>query len=317
MARPLVICGATATGKTALSLMLARERDGEIVGCDSMQIYRGLDIGTAKPTPGERARIRHHMIDIKEPTEPYSVSQYKDDAERAMEDIVSRGKTPVLCGGTGLYLDALIYDNKYSDEDSGDEKIRLELMRFAEENGAEALHAKLRDIDPESAEATHPNNVRRVIRAIEIFEKTGRRKSEWDAESRTGVRRAMTVIGLRFDDRGLHRDAIRRRCREMMEDGLPDEAARLYSSGALKDGMPASRAIAYKELIPFLRGEESMYDAEMRLYYATCRYAKRQATWFYKKDYINWLSVDAVCLGNEGIDDLFGRAMKIISLGED
>ncbi len=309
MARSLAICGATATGKTSLSLLFAEALDGEIIGCDSMQIYRGMDIGTAKPTLAERARVPHHLIDIKEPTESYSVSEYKADAEAAMLDIESRGKTPVFCGGTGLYLDAVIYDNKYSGEGGGGE-VRDGLLKFAEENGALALHARLAEIDPVSAEAIHPNNVRRVARAIEIFEKTGRRKSEWDAESRTGERRPMTVLGLRFEDRELHREAIMKRCHEMIEAGIAEEAAKLYESGALADGMPASRAIAYKELVPYLRGEESLREAEMRLYYATCRYAKRQATWFYKKDYITWLSVDGVYKGTESMEALFQRALS-------
>ena len=310
MAGAVAICGATATGKTSLSLLLAESLSGEIVGCDSMQIYRGMDIGTAKPTAAERARAPHHMIDILDPTEEFSVSQYKAGAEAAMADIVSRGRVPIICGGTGLYLDAIVYDNRYSDDD-GDETVRAELIRYAEENGAPALYARLAEIDPESAAATHPNNVRRVVRALEIYEKTGRRKSEWDAESRPGERRDITVIGLRFDDRELHREAIRRRCREMMESGLPDEAERLYHSGALERGM-AAQAIGYKELIPYLRGEGSLGDAEEKLFYATCRYAKRQATWFYKKDYINWLSVDGVFLGTESMETLFRRAVDIV-----
>lgn len=311
MSGAVAICGATATGKTSLSLRLAESLGGEIVGCDSMQIYRGMDVGTAKPTAAERARVPHHMIDILDPTEDFSVSQYKSDAEAAMEDIVSRGRVPIICGGTGLYLDAMVYDNRYSDDD-GDGAIREELMRYADENGAPALYERLAAIDPESAALTHPNNVRRVARAIEIYEKTGRRKSEWDAESRSGERRDITVIGLKFDDRVLHREAIRGRCREMMESGLPDEARRLYLSGALERGV-AAQAIGYKELIPYLRGEESLTDAEEKLFYATCRYAKRQATWFYKKDYISWLSVDAVFRGEESPDMLLERARRIIA----
>ena len=245
MARPLAICGATATGKTALSLMLAEELDGEIICCDSMQIYRGMDIGTAKPTEAERARAKHHLIDIKEPNEGYSAAQYKTDAE--------------------------------------------------------------------SACAIHPNNVRRVARALEIFMLTGKKKSEWDAESRTGKRRDIAVLGLFFRDRERHREAIKKRCRQMMEDGLLDEARRLYEAGALSGGMPAASAIGYKELIPCLRGEESEEAAEARLFFATCQYAKRQATWFYKKDYISWLEVDDVWLGRESMGALCRRALDILT----
>lgn len=310
MRGPVAICGATATGKTSLSIGLAETLSGEIIGCDSMQIYRGMDIGTAKPTAAERAAVPHHMIDIIEPTETFSVRQYKDGAEAAIDDIVSRGRVPIFCGGTGLYLDAVVYDNTYSDED-GDDTLRAELMLYAEEHGIGALHDRLAEIDPEAAAATHPNNVRRVIRAIEIYEKTGRRKSEWDAMSRLGERRGIRVIGLRFADRELHREAIGRRCREMIESGLPDEARVLYESGALEPGMPAAQAIGYKEFLPYLRGEETLTEAEMRLFYATCRYAKRQATWFNKKDYISWLEVDRVYKGEESFGSLFERVLAL------
>ena len=311
MVCPIAICGATATGKTSLAIRLAGEFGGEIIGCDSMQIYRGMDIGTAKPTASELDAVPHHMIDILEPTEPYSAMQYKESAEAAMEDIISRGRTPILCGGTGLYLDAVVYDNKYSDGGDGTDTVRAELMRYAEEHGKDALYERLREIDPESADAIHPNNVRRVARAIEIYELTGRRKSEWDAESRPRGRRRITVIGLRFSDRELHREAIRRRCREMIEAGIVDEARRLYESGALDSGMPASQAIGYKEFLPYLAGEETLDEAEMRLFYATCRYAKRQATWFYKKDYISWLEVDGVYTKSESAEALCRRAAEL------
>ncbi len=312
MARPLAICGATATGKTELSLMLAGKYDGEIVGCDSMQIYRGMDIGTAKPTEAERGVVRHHLIDIMDPTEGYSAAQYKADAEAAIADIIARGRTPIFCGGTGLYLDAVIYDNKYSEGDGDGGETRAELVRYAAEHGAQALYERLENADPEAAAAIHPNNVRRVARALEIFELTGKRKSEWDAVSRLGARREITVIGLRFSDRELHREAIKKRCRQMMEAGLLDEVRRLYEAGALSSGMPASLAIGYKELIPCILGEESESEAEERLFYATCRYAKRQATWFYKKDYINWLEVDGVYAGREDMGAIFDRAVRII-----
>lgn len=308
----IAICGATATGKTSLSIRLAEALGGEIIGCDSMQIYRGMDIGTAKPTAAEQAAVPHHMIDIIEPTETFSVRQYKDGAEAAIEDIVSRGRVPVFCGGTGLYLDAVVYDNTYSDEDgNSNDTLRAELMRYADEHGVGALYNRLAQIDPEAAAATHPNNVRRVIRAIEIYERTGRRKSEWDAESRLGERRAIRVIGLRFADRELHREAIGRRCREMIESGLPDEARRLYESGALEPGMPAAQAIGYKEFLPYLNGEETLAEAEAKLFFATCRYAKRQATWFNKKDYISWLEVDGVYRGGESFGALYNRALEL------
>lgn len=317
MIRPIAICGATATGKTSLAVEAAKRLGGEIVSCDSMQLYRGMDIGTAKPTESERAGVPHHLIDILDPFETYSCARYKIDAEAAISDIKSRGCVPVLCGGTGLYLDALMYDNKYSDEGEDDNGIRDELAAFAKENGAHALHDMLAEIDPDAAASIHENNVRRVARAIEIYQRTGRRKSEWDAESRDSARDDITVIGLRFGDRALHREAIERRCREMFSSGLADEARRLYDMGALDAGCAAAQAIGYKELLPYLRGEETEEAAVMRLYYATCRYAKRQATWFYKKDYIRWLDVDGVYLKNESADELISRALAIYNGGAD
>ena len=316
MARSFAICGATATGKTKLSLLLAEKYDGEIICCDSMQIYRGMDIGTAKPTKAERARVPHHMTDFLDPKTPYSVSQYKADARAAEDDIAARGHTPIFCGGTGLYLDAVVYDNKYSEFEGDGGKVRDELMKFAEEHGAQALYDRLREVDPDAAAATHPNNVRRVARALEIFLLTGRTKSEWDAESRSDGARDIAVLGLRFFDRENHREAIRKRCRKMMEAGLADEARRLSEAGALSSGMPAAGAIGYKELLPYLRGEETLAEAEEKLFFATCRYAKRQATWFYKKDYIRWLEVDGVFTGREDISELASRAEALLGLKE-
>ena len=211
-----------------------------------MQIYRGMDVGTAKPTEEERSRVPHHMIDVAEPSEQYSVTRYKAEAEAAMSEIISRGHIPVFCGGTGLYLDAILYDNKFSEDPGNDKngdgkKVRDELALFAEKYGAEALHARLAEVDPESARATHPNNVRRVVRALEIFERTGRKKSEWDAGSRLGGRRHIAVIGLRFEDRALHREAIRRRCREMMTAGWSTRQRGFTIRECLRTGCPPHR----------------------------------------------------------------------------
>ena len=265
---PIAICGATATGKTGLSLMLAEALPGEIVSSDSMQIYRGMDIGTAKPTREELERIPHHRIDIIEPNTPFSVAEYKMAADAAIADIISRGKTPVICGGTGLYLDALVYENKYSDDGGDEEKnteVRLGLERFFMENDADALYEKLLAVDPEAAATIHKNNVRRVIRAIQIYEVTGKTKTEWDRESRTEKMRDMTVIGLRFEDRELHREFIAKRCREMLCDGLVGETERLYKMGALEEGTTAYQAIGYKEILPYIRGEESLHDIPVHL----------------------------------------------------
>lgn len=312
--KPIIaVCGATATGKSRLAVLLAQRLSGEIVSSDSMQIYRGMDIGTAKPTEEEMAAVPHHMIDTVEPNTPYSVADYAADARAAIADIRSRGRTPIVCGGTGLYLDALVYDNKYSaDTDTAlTDSVRGRLTAFAEKHGASALHDRLRDVDPTSAESIHPNNVRRVLRALTIYETTGKTKTEWDAVSRGGMNSDFTVIGLRFFDRERHRAVIEKRCRKMIESGLVEETERLYKSGALEPGTTAAQAIGYKEILPYLFGEESLSASEERLFYATCRYAKRQATWFYAKDYIRWLDVDGLVLGTETEDELLARALRL------
>lgn len=312
---PIAICGATATGKTGLSLMLAEKLPGEIVSSDSMQLYRGMDIGTAKPTKEEMKKIPHHMIDILDPDTSFSAAEYRNGAEKAIEDISSRGKTPIICGGTGLYLDAIVYENKYSDDGGNDEKnaaIRSELEKFYDENGADALWERLREVDPESADAIHKNNVRRVIRALQIFISTGKTKTEWDRISRTEKKKEITVIGLRFKDRELHRRVIAERCHLMLDGGLIEETERLYEAGSLREGTTAYQAIGYKEILPYIKGEISLEEAEKSLFYATCRYAKRQATWFYAKDYINWLEVDELLLGGETKAEFYERAVKLI-----
>ncbi len=310
----LAVCGATATGKTSLSLALAERLDGEIISSDSMQLYRTMDIGTAKPTEDELLRVPHHIIDVLDPDEKCSVADYETMASRAEEDILSREKTPIYCGGTGLYLDAVIYKNRFSQAiDASTEReatLRAEMM--LENDGAAALHAYLRSLDPEAAEAIHPNNTRRVIRAIVICESTGKTKTEWDRLSRGEKRNGFKVIGLRFADRELHRRAIGERCKKMIADGLIFETERLYKAGALDEGKTAAQAIGYKEMLPYIRGEESLQDAEMRLFYATCRYAKRQATWFYAKDYISWIEVDGLYLGHEPKADILRRALEIV-----
>lgn len=311
----VAVCGATATGKTSLALMLAERNGGEIISSDSMQLYRGMDVGTAKPTRDELLRVPHHMIDVLDPDESCSVADYAAHALSIEADVRARDRTPVYCGGTGLYLDAVMYKNKFSQsaDPEAERSAAAEAEAYLSENGADALHALLHAVDPDAADAIHPNNVRRVIRALVIYETTGKTKTEWDAASRGELRDDVAVIGLRFRDRELHRRAIGERCRAMIADGLVEETERLYAAGALDPGKTAAQAIGYKEILPYLRGEESLADAEMRLYYATCRYAKRQATWFYAKDYVSWIEVDGLCLGLESKEEIYSRALAVIN----
>lgn len=286
------ITGPTASGKTALAIRLARELGGEIISCDSMQIYRGMDIGTAKPTAEELAAVPHHLIDILPADAPYSCSDYVKDAERAIEDITSRGKLPILCGGTGLYLDRLLKGGN-DDEAACDESVRSELKAFYEEHGVDALYEKLLALDPEAAEAIHKNNVKRVMRAIEICLVTGKKKSEIDKKnSEITDKYDHCVITLAFNNREALYERIDRRVDMMIEQGLLDETKKLIADGVFERSVTAAQAIGYKELFPYLRGEASLEECVDELKRASRRYAKRQITWFSGKEYAHKVFLD-------------------------
>lgn len=292
MNKIIAIVGPTAVGKTALALRLARELDGEIISCDSMQIYKGMDIGTAKPTKEEQEEIKHHLIDIKSPDEEYSCADYAKDAREAIEDIVARGKTPIFCGGTGLYLDSVIEIESFS---SGvkDEAYRLELEKYAKENGNEALHKMLDEVDSISANEIHPNNVKRVIRALEIYKCTGIPKSEWDIKSKTATPPYdATVFFLTCENRELLVNRIEKRVDIMLEEGLLKEAKDLYKNGYLNEKYTSFSAIGYKELLPYIKGEDTLENCVERLKISTRQYAKRQITWFSRKPSYNKVYID-------------------------
>lgn len=288
----IAVAGPTASGKTSLSVKLAQQCAGEIVCCDSMQIYRRMDIGTAKPTAEEREGVAHWLFDFVEPDEVYSCADYVRDARPVIGEIAARGNMPVLCGGTGLYLDSLLRGSDF-EKTVTDPALREELHQFAIEHGNEALHARLAEVDPASAEATHPNNVKRVIRALEIYMTTGKTKTEADARSREGdspYRAA--VIGLRFADRDLLYRRIDLRVEQMLQSGLMEETERLMREGVFEKNATAAQAIGYKELLGYLRGEQAREDAIEQLKRSTRRYAKRQLTWFGGKDYVRWITMD-------------------------
>lgn len=281
----LAVVGPTASGKTALAIALAHRLGGEIVSCDSMQVYCGMDVGTAKPSEAERDGIVHHLIDVARADEPFSVAEYVVLARRAIEQIHARGHLPILCGGTGLYLDALLRGG--FEETEGDPERRQALLDYASVHGAHALHERLRAVDPESADAIHENNVKRVARALEIYESTGMTKTESDRRSRMQASPFdATVIGLHYPDREVLYERIARRVEAMLADGLLDETARLETAGVFEKNSTAAQAIGYKELLPHLRGEESLKTATDRLITATRHYAKRQMTWFRAKEYV-------------------------------
>ncbi len=287
----LAVVGSTASGKSALAVALAKELGGEIVSCDSMQIYRRMNIGTAKPTPEEQDGVPHHLIDFVEPDRPFSCAEYVECAKRAVEEVSSRGKLSILCGGTGLYLDAFLRGGGFEETET-DPAMREALFAYAEEHGNAALHAKLAEVDPESAAAIHPNNVKRVVRALEIFRTTGMTKTEADRRSREldSPYRA-TVIGLRYAERELLYKRIDHRVDLMLEMGLLEETERLLQEGVFEKNATAAQAIGYKELLGYLCGEESLDLAVESLKRATRRYAKRQITWFGAKDYVHWLDM--------------------------
>ena len=302
----IAVVGPTASGKSALALSLSERFGGEIVSCDSMQIYRGMDIGTAKPTPEEQKRIPHHMIDILDPDQPYSAADYGDAAAEVAEKILSRGKLPVFCGGTGLYLTAAL-TGRHGDAPPSDPALRAELSeRGKTEEGRAALYAELAAIDPASASATHPNNLRRVVRAIEIFRLTGKPKSVFDEESRRCPPRfSCLTIGLDFPERGALYRRIDRRVDEMMAAGLFDEAKTLWERGYLSPGTTAGQAIGYRQFLPCFAGESTPAEAAEEIKQATRRYAKRQLTWFRAQEGIVWL--------DGGDPDLLNRAADAAS----
>ena len=287
----VAVVGPTASGKTALSVELARRLGGEIISCDSMQIYRGMDIATAKVTPEEMCGIRHHLIDVLDPSSPYSAADYVTDAERAAGDIRDRGALPIFCGGTGLYLDSVMR-GEYPEVSESDPALRQELEEYAREHGNAALHGILRELDPESADAIHENNVKRVIRAIEIVKSSGKKKSELDL-SRSGYKgMRIFVVCLTYSDRELLYRRIEKRVDLMLEAGVCEELRALMEDEGFMSNRTAVQAIGYKELFPFVRGEASLGECTETLKRATRRYAKRQLTWFLGREYVHPLFCD-------------------------
>ncbi len=305
----IAVAGPTASGKTALAVQLALHFGGEVVSNDSMQIYKGMEIGTAAPTIEERLGVPHHLVGICTPDTDFSCADYGELGKKCADDIISRGKIPVFCGGTGLYLDAVTTISNYS-EGVKNEALREDLTRMAEEYGNEAVHEKLRAVDPDAADAIHPNNVRRVIRAIEIFETTGIPKTEWDKRSKDAVPPYdAKIVVLDFLNRELLYERIDRRVDLMLQAGLEEEAKKLFAEGLITEKSPAYQAIGYKELLPYLAGEESLADGADRIRQNSRRYAKRQITWF--KRYKNAIVIHPDDEnGMRSFDDILSEAIE-------
>jgi tRNA dimethylallyltransferase len=278
------VVGPTASGKSAYAIRLAKELDGEVISGDSMQIYRGMDVGTAKASAEEQQGIPHHLLDVAEITEGFSAGRFMELAAEKIAEIHSRGKTPIICGGTGLYIELLLTGKQLS-ENTSDEKLREELLQFANEHGNEALHTRLLELDPKSAENIHPNNVKRVVRALEIALTTGSTRSEADEKSKEGENPyAPTIIRLTYGDRAKLYEKINLRVRRMFEMGLEEEVRALCEKG-LRETPTASQAIGYKEFYPYFDGEIPLAQVEEDICRNTRRYAKRQETWFSRMHY--------------------------------
>ena len=284
----VVVAGATASGKTSLSIELAEKFSGEVVSCDSMQIYKNLDIGTAKPTKEEMGTIPHHMLDVAEPWEDFSVERYCTMAHEVIKDIHTRNKLPILAGGTGLYRDNTIYATSFS-APRRDESLSLELLRYAEENGNEALFEILKKEDPEAAEKLHPNDIKRVIRAIETKRTTGKARSEIDLESRP-EESPYDYIYLAIDmPRDMLYERIEKRVDIMLEDGLLEEV-KTHILPDLQRLTTSAMAIGYREVIWYFKGLCTYDEMVLLLKRNTRRYAKRQLTWLRNNKDVIWLS---------------------------
>ena len=298
----IAVVGPTASGKTSLSIMLAKKYDGEIISADSMQIYKGMSIATAKPDKEEMQGIRHHIMDFLDPVDTCSVSEYVKMANEAARDIIGRGKLPILCGGTGLYVRSFLENIKFTEEKT-DPQLRSELTDRYKSEGGERLLEELRLIDPDTAATLLPTNSKRIIRAIEIYKLTGMTMTEAVRRSReTPSPYKSIVIGITYADRQVLYDRINKRVDIMLENGLIDEAKSFYEK---ENSITASAAIGYKELKPYLDGEKTLEQAVEHLKQETRRYAKRQLTWFRRDKYINWIMADKC-------DNVFDEAVKII-----
>ena len=283
----IVICGPTASGKTALSIELAKKINGEIISSDSMQIYKNMDIGTAKPSHEEMQGIKHYLLDFVEPNQRYSVAEFKKDAESAIEEILKKGKTPIIVGGTGLYVDSLIYGIEYQDIEL-DEKYRSELeSRAAAEGGLAQLYEEAQKIDHQAMEKISPNDKKRIIRVLEIYKATGKNKTEQEIESRkNGVKYDYKVFAINWEREILY-ERINKRVDIMIEQGLIQEVEELLNK---YDEFPtAMQGLGYKEVVEYLHGETSREEMIEKIKMETRRYAKRQITWFKKNKQTIWI----------------------------
>lgn len=287
--KPLIILtGPTAVGKTKASIGLAKAVDGEIISADSMQVYRHMDIGSAKIKPEEMEGIPHHLIDVLEPDDEFHVVKFQQLAKKAMREIWERGHIPIVTGGTGFYIQALLYDIDF-DENEKEDACRKELEAYAREHGAEALHEKLALVDPSSAEMIHPNNIKRVIRALEFYEQTGKRISEHNETQRQRESPYAFAYFVLTDDRAHLYERINRRVDQMIEEGLVNEVQALKDKGYTKQ-LVSMQGLGYKEILDYLDGNCTLEEAIYTIKRDTRHFAKRQLTWFKRERDVIWIN---------------------------
>lgn len=287
----LVIVGPTASGKTRMAVELAQRHNGEVISADSMQIYRTMDIGTAKPTQEEMGGIPHHMIDVADPEEDFSVARYVEMAAQCVDDVLARGKLPIVAGGTGLYIDSLLSGRTFAPF-SPDSALRGELERELEEKGGQAMLEALAQVDPEAAQRLHPNDHKRIIRALEVYRSTGKTITQHNRETQAiPPRYDALTIGLAFQDRQAMWRRIDQRVDEMVAAGLEDEVRRLLTSG-ISPKCTAMQAIGYKEFTQALSGEMTWQEAADVVKLRSRQYAKRQLTWFGRNPNTRWVRWD-------------------------
>ncbi len=287
--KPLIILtGPTAVGKTKASIGLAKAVDGEIISADSMQVYRHMDIGSAKIKPEEMEGIPHHLIDVLEPDDEFHVVKFQQLAQKAMREIWERGHIPIVTGGTGFYIQALLYDIDF-DENEKEDACRKELEAYAREHGAEALHEKLALVDPASAEMIHPNNIKRVIRALEFYEQTGKRISEHNETQRQRESPYAFAYFVLTDDRAHLYERINRRVDQMIEEGLVNEVQALKDKGYTKQ-LVSMQGLGYKEILDYLDGNCTLEEAIYTIKRDTRHFAKRQLTWFKRERDVIWIN---------------------------
>ena len=290
MIKVIVIAGPTASGKTSTSIKIAKELNGEIISADSMQVYKEMNIGTAKPSMEERDGVMHYLMDIVSPDELYNVTMYKKMAEEAIEEILAKGKVPIIVGGTGLYISTLINGIEFS-EVQEDTEYRNEMQALAESKGPNYLHDMLREVDPVAADSIDMNNIRRVIRALEIYKVTGKTKTQLDEESRKETKYDYMVYGIETPREKLY-DRINLRVDKMLEEGLIEEVKSLLEKYELSK--TALQGLGYKEVKAYLEEQISYEEMVEVLKMETRRYAKRQLTWFRREDKIKWYSLDEI-----------------------